>query len=147
MPTGAEPPTQVEKEEQISETLDRQPSPPPEMISPVTPVKQRFPAPPVPERHARRSLEGYQFSSQAAPQDDPYPSGHPTLHEPPESGVPPVDNRPQNSLTSAKTLDNLKRAAAGVHVSWLDLSRRQSVSCNTSIGRRRSASWNVQLHD
>ena len=136
-----EPPSQAEQDEQQTETPGRRLIPPRESrgpISPVSPVEASNVFPQGPERSARRSQEVIPDQSRPAsiatqprePYDAyqpgsheyPYPSRKSTLREtpgagPPGAGPPPGDDGARMGLGPAKTLDNLKRAAAGVHVS------------------------------
>lgn len=133
-----EPRTQVEQAEQPSETPGKRIIPQREPISPVTPVDSRNSIPQIPERSARRSLDGHSDQlrpspnalqpldakpvasggpSQAPPQNFSFPSRNSTLRETPAAGPPPGSTIPRKTPGSAKTFENLKRAAAGVHVS------------------------------
>lgn len=125
MPTGNEPPTQAERDEQPppipGKIPEEQPAQSGELISPVTPVETRYPAPLIPERNARRSVEGP--PGQARPPIPAFQSQEPYGRAPsgpqdyPSPARLPSDHKPPNGLGPTKTIDNLKRAAAGVHVS------------------------------
>lgn len=153
-----EPPSQVEQDERRSETPGRRPIPPRGPISPVTPAEPSFPPPPAPapERSTRRSSETYPEQqrppsiatqqppsiatqqprepygpgpSQVGSQDYPFPSRQSTLRETPGAGLPAGNGNALKGAGSAKTFENLKRAAAGVHVS-----QKHTLLCNRSMG-------------
>lgn len=123
MPTGNEPPTQAERDEQpppIPEKIpEKQPAQSGEMISPVTPVETRYPAPLIPERNARRSVEGPPGQARppipAVQSQEPYGRAPSGPQDYPSPARLPSDHKPPNGLGPTKTIDNLKRAAAGVH--------------------------------
>ena len=138
LPTGLEPPAQiesastptstsglsVEEGRQKSETPGRRIIPTRDPVSPSSPADPTYQIPSIPERSTRRSLESsfdqrLNLPSQAQPsqygsQNSSYLGRNST---PQDSVIGELHASPGREYRKSSTVDNLKSAAAGVHVS------------------------------
>ena len=138
LPTGLEPPAQIESAStptttsglsvaegrQKSETPGRRIIPTRDPVSPSSPADPNYQIPSIPERSSRRSLENsfdqrLNLPSQAQlPQSRPQNNSYLGMNSTPQDAVMgELQPSPGREYRKSSTVDNLKSAAAGVHVS------------------------------